>query len=111
MIGFRFVLSPSRSSSQLMTVFTSALGDRLLKRPRQHLHSLAVADPHGVAHERAGRRSAGDAAVGVIHPAMARTQEKLGACAPVHGAAEVGAVEPEGREITLASAPQPHGGT
>src|SRR5438067_5269516 len=109
MIGFRFALSPSRSSSQLMTAFTSSLGHRLLKWPGQHLHLLARANPHRVAHQRTWRWSAGHAAIGVVHPTMAGTQEQLGACAPVHRAAEVGAVEPIRREVALASASQPDG--
>src|SRR5712692_1386556 len=105
MSGFRFALSPRRSSSPLMTAITSSLSDGLLKRPGQDLHALAGADPDRVAHQRSRRRSAGNAAVGVVDPAMAGTQEQLGTGAPVHRAAEMGAVETKCGEIDLARAP------
>src|SRR5207302_9273903 len=56
MIGFRFVLSPRRSSSHLITLFTLPLADCLLKWPGEDLHALAIADAHRVAHQWTWRR-------------------------------------------------------
>src|SRR5579859_2816044 len=104
MIGFRFALRPSRSSSQLMTVFTLSLRNRLLQRFGEHLDPLAIANPYRVADQWARRRSTGDAAIGVVDATVTRAQEELRAGAPVHRAAQMRAIEPERGEVPFTGA-------
>src|SRR5579864_5439408 len=69
------VRRPVRSSSTARSrLITCPSPERDLAREDLHLSRL---DPHLVPRERLGRRAGGDAAVGVVHAAVAGAEEEL----------------------------------
>src|SRR5713101_7385288 len=99
--------SPVRSSKAARRcLITPRSPERDLSR--QNLH-LPVSHPRPIAGEGFGRRAARDAAVGVVHAAVARTEEELGVGEPPHRAAEVSAVDRERGEAARVVSPEPRG--
>src|SRR5512146_1619775 len=93
------VRRPVRSSSVARSrLITSASPERDLAREDLDLSRL---HPYVIPRERPGRGPAGDGAVGVVHAAVAGTEEQLRAGEPLHRTAQMGAVNRERGEGRL----------
>src|SRR5205085_6796620 len=71
--------------------------------------TLPVTQARWIARQGPLRRARGDRATGVIRPSMAGAEEQLGARLPPDRAAQVLAVNGEGREMVVGVAAQPGG--